>query len=224
MGAGSIPPGLLVTPAQLSRWGVPGAFLAQFEPRPIDVLVAVGGGLGTMAIQWRWSGDVNFSASIVSDSGGSWSTTIEDAYCDLTFSGSFTLNTLYTIDRNGVVAGGSGVTAARFDLRLNACSAVTREAMMLMRDAIRPPLTAWGDDATTHAAAWAYEVLKRGRGMAPIDAAPGDEHVLTGGDHARTFFKHIGENGKPDSMTDTSTTVDGPLIPIYPYGDTSRGW
>jgi hypothetical protein len=216
----------LVTPAQLSRYNVPSSFLAQFEPRPFQLQITTGGALGTMAFAWQWAGDTSgYSAPIVSDAGSSWPYTLEDVFADLTFAAhTYVLNTVYTIDRNGVVTGGSEVTASRFDLRQNACSAVTREAMTLMRDAIRPPLVAWDDDATTHAAAWAYEILKRGRGLAPADAAPGDANVLGGGAAARKYFEMIGEKGKPDSMTDTSPTVDGPLIPVYPTGDTPRNW
>jgi hypothetical protein len=221
-----IPPDLLVTPAQLSRFNVPSAFLAQFEPRPIDVIVSTPGLLGAMAIEWRWSGDASFSAPIFSDSGSSWAVTIEDAFVDLTFAGTsyYYANKSYTVDRNGVVTGGAELTAARFDRRLNACSSVTTEAMTLMRDAIRPPLVTWGDDARTHAAAWVYAVLKRGTGAAPVDVAVGDEHVFKGEDLAIKFFTKIGEDGRPDSMTDTSPTVDGPLLPAYPYGDTLRGY
>jgi len=225
MGTGPVPPGLLVTPALLSRYNVPSLFLGQFEPRPFSIQISTAGALGVMAFTWQWVGDTNWSAPIVSDAGSSWSYTLDDTFADLTFAAHvYTLNAVYTIDRNGVVTGGAEVTAARFDLRQNACSAVTTEAMQLMRDAIHPPLQSWGDDATTHAAAWVYEVLKRGRGLAPVEAAPGDANVFTAADEAKKFFASIGEKGKPDSMVDTSTTVDGPLIPVYPYGDHPRGW
>jgi hypothetical protein len=226
MGTGTVPPGTLVTPAQLSRYNVPADFLAQFEPRPFQIQITTGGALGVMQFAWQWLGDTSgYSAPIVSDAGTSWAHTVDSVFADLTFAAqTYAQNTLYAVDRNGVVTGGTGLTATRFDQRQLACSAVTREAMILMRDAIRPPLMAWDDDATTHAAAWVYEILKRGKGLAPPDAAPGDQNVLTGGEMARKYFEMIGEKGRPDSMVDTSPTVDGPLLPDYPRGDSLRGW
>jgi hypothetical protein len=226
MGTGPIPPGLLVTPAQLSRYNVPSAFLAQFALRPYQLQVLVAGALGTAQFQWMYAGDSAWSAPIVSTAGASWAYTLDDTFTDLTFAtATYNLGDTYNVDAAGVVTGPSAnIAAARFDLRQNACSAVTAEAMMLMRDAIHPPLLTWGDDATTHAAAWVYEVLKRGRGLAPEAAAVGDANVLTAGEIARRFFAQIGERGRPDSMTDTAVTTDGPLIPVLPYGDTKRGW
>lgn len=225
MGTGPVPPGLLVQPSQLSRYNVPSSFLEQFAPRLFNIMISTAGALGAMAFQWQYPGDTSWSAPIFSDAGATWAFTLEDTFTDLTFAThAYVLNAVYAVDRNGVVTGGAELTAVRFDLRQNACTSVTREAMMLMRDAIHPPLLTWDDDATTHAAAWVYEILKRGRGLAPADAAPGDSNVLTAGDLARKYFALIGEKGKPDSMTDTSTTVDGPLFPVYPSGSDPRGW
>lgn len=228
MGSGTVPTDPLVKATELSRYNVPSSFLAQFDPRPFAVLISTAGALGVMAFQWQWIGDTSWSEPIVSDAGASFLYTLDDTFCDLTFAtASYALNAEYTIDRNGVVTGGAGeVTAARFDLRVNACSAATYEAMQLMRDAIRPPLTRWGDDATTHAAAIAYAILKRGRGSTPPGAdGSGDTNVYSAEGRALEFFRDIGKNGKPDSMVDTSTTIDGPLIPVYPKSPTQRrGW
>lgn len=224
-----VPPDLLVTPAQLSRYGVPGPFLAQFVPRAFVLTITAGGALGAMRVTWSAVGDDAESAEIGSASGSSWALTIDELFADLEFeAGSYVEDSSYAVDENGVVIPSTGglptVTCERFDLRQSACSAVTTEAMYLMRDAIRPPLTSHGDDARTHAAAMVYAVLKRGRGAAPVDAAPGDEHVFLAEDIGRKFFQNIGKNGKPDSMTDTSPSSDGPLIPAYPVSDTRRGW
>lgn len=229
MGAGPVPPGLLVTPALLSRYNVPSAFLAQFAARAFQLLISTGGPLGTMAFQWALAGDTNYSAPILSSIFTPWLTTIDDLFVDLAFPpGTYVANTTYTIDAVGNVTLGAGaiagVTAAIFDRRFTACSAVTTQAMQLMRDAIRPPLLSWGDDATTHAAAWAYEILKRGVGATPPKAGTGEAIVLSGEEQAIKFFTAIGENGRPDSMTDSSTSTDGPLIPAYPSGDDLRGW
>jgi hypothetical protein len=221
-----IPSDFLVTVAQLSRFGLPSAFLAQFEPRPIDILISTAGALGTMQYEWRWTGEADWSAPVVSDAGATWSSTIEDAFVDLSFSAfSYVASAVYSVNRAGVVTGGAGApTATRFDLRTNACSAVTSEAMTLMRDAIRSPLLTWGDDARMHAAQMVYAILKRGRGLAPADAAVGDENVFKGEDLGRAFFAAIGKNGRPDNMTDTSVTVDGPMFAAYPSGSDPQGW
>lgn len=222
---GVIPPGYLVTPAQLSRYNVPSAFLAQFAPRPFSILISLGGTLGTMQFQWQYPGDSAWSESFVSAAGATWPYTLDDTFSDLTFAArTYALNESYTIDAAGTVTGAAGLTVVRFDLRTTACSAATAEAMTLMRDAIRPPLTTWGDDAVTHAASMAYALLKRGRGATPNGAGDGDTNVFSAETVARAFFSDIGANGKPDSMIDTSPTTDGPLLAAYPSGDDLRGW
>lgn len=223
-----VPPDLLIKPSELSRFGVPSAFLAQFAARPILLTITTAGTLGTMQFVWQFVGDSQQSAPIVSSSGTTWVYTIDDNYVDVTFpSGTYLINATYSIDTNGNVTntgGGPTVTAAFFDLRQNACSSVTTEAMYRMRDAIRPPLLTFGDDTRTHAAAWVFAKLKRAKGATPEGAGTGDENVFTAEKLAIEFFDKIGEDGKPDSMTDTSTSDDGPLIPMYPTGDSPRGW
>jgi hypothetical protein len=222
---GVIPPGYLVTAALLSRYNVPSAFLAQFGVRPFSIQISTGGALGTMQFIWQYPGDSAWSAPIVSAAGATWLYTLDDVFADLTFAArTYVLAETYSVDAGGTVTGAAGLTAARFSLVTNACSAVTAEAMQLMRDAIRPPLLTWGDDAVTHAAAMVYAVLKRGRGLTPDGAGEGDSNLFAAERIARQFFKDIGENGRPDSMTDSSPTSDGPLIAAYPSGDTERGW
>ncbi len=220
---------LLVTPAQLSRFNVPSAFLSQFSPRPIEVLISTAGALGVMAIEWRFLGDSEWSAPVISAAGATWAVTIDDAFVDLAFEdGAYVVDTQYAIDTGGTVTPGSGaianLSAAFFDLRQNSCTAVRDEAMTLCRDALRPPLVSWGDDVRTHAAAMAYAILKRGRGATAQSAGVGDEHIFLAEDAGRKFFEKIGENGKPDTIVDSSATDDGPLFAAYPAGDTSRGW
>jgi hypothetical protein len=220
-----VPPDYLVTPAQLPRYGVPSAFLAQFLPRPFEVLITTGGALGTMAFAWRFVGDEAYSSPIASGAGSSWVYGIDDAFASLTFAaGSYTVDAVYTVDVAGTVSPATLITADVYDLRDTACSSVTTEAMYLMRDAIRPPLTSWGDDARTHAGAMVYAILKRSRGATPEGAGAGDANIFLAEEMGRKFFREIGENGRPDSMTDTSTSSDGPLIPVYPVGDSLRGW
>lgn len=226
MGSGTVPPGLIVAPTQLSRYGVPPAFLSQFQARPFQIQISTAGALGVMQFQWQTIGDAGLSPSIVSSgSAPPWLYTIDDVFADLTFAaGSYTLNAIYTVDALGAVSPSGLVTASLFDRRQIACSAVTREALQRMRDAIRPPLTSWGDDATEHAAAWVYAKLKRGKGATPEGAGAGDALIFHAEKLAMDFFDGIGRDGRPDSMTDTSPSADGPLIPVYPFGDTPRGW
>lgn len=223
---GSVPPGLLVQPAQLSRYNVPSAFLTQFALKPFTLVVSVGGVLGVMQFTWLYAGDSYQSAPFQSVAGATWAYTLEDTFSDLVFAArTYVLGETYVVDSNGAVTGAVGLTATRFSLVQNACSAATAEAMTLMRDAVRAPLTAWGDDAVTHCAAMVYGILKRGRGATP-DAAggDGDNNIFIFEKRALQFFGDIGKNGRPESMTDTSSTADGPLIAAYPISNTLRGW
>lgn len=222
---GVIPPGLLVTPQLLSRYNVPGAFLAQFALTTFNIQIPVGGTLGTMQFQWQRPGDTAWSAPIVSVAGTTWTYTLDDTGSDLTFATRTYLTTdVYAVDPLGAVAGSAGLTAVRFSVVQNACSAVTAEAMTLMRDAIRPPLTTWGDDAITHAAQMVYALLKRGKGATPRGGGEGDDNVFLAEKLGRAFFADIGANGRPDNMIDTSPTSDGPLLAAYPSGDPLRGY
>jgi hypothetical protein len=220
------PPDPLVTPALLSRFGVPSAFLAQFAPRTFNIQIAVPGALGVMQFIWQYPGDSAWSAPIVSVAGTTWAYTLDDTFADLVFgAATYGLGDTYAVDAAGVVTGPSShITATRFDLRVNACSAATSEALMLMEDSIEPPLLTWGDDARTHTAAWAYAILKRGRGLTPPAAEVGDQNVLDAERVAKEFFRHIGEKGRPDSMTDSSVSVDGPMFAAFPTSDPPRGW
>lgn len=225
MGAGHVPTDLLVTPALLSRFNVPSSFLAQFAVKPFNIQISTGGALGTMQFQWQYPNDLGWSGSIMSSAGSSWLATVDDVFSDLTFAArTYVLGETYLVDANGVVTGAVGLTAARFSPVTNACSAVTTEAMKRMSDAIQPPLLTWGDDATTHAAAWVFAILKRGKGATPEGAGEGDANIFSAEKMAQNFFDDIGENGRPDSMTDSASSPDGPLIAAYPVGDQPRGW
>lgn len=226
MGTGPVPPGLLVTPVQLSRYGVPSDFLSQFQPRPFTLQITAAGALGAMAFAWQYPGDPSLSVPMFSTAGATWQTTVDGAFADLTFAAAtYGLGDTYTVDTAGHVSGPSGnIVASLWDQRQVMCSAVTTEAMSRMRDAIHPPLMAWGDDATRHAAAWVYALLKRSKGATPTGAGSGDENIFTDEKAAQDFFDTIGAEGRPDSMTDTSATTDGPLFSAYPTGDTPRDW
>lgn len=231
MGTGPVPPGLLITPALLSRYNVPSDFLAQFAARPFQLQITTGGVLGVMAFAWQFVGDDSYSSPIGSSAITPWPYTIDSAFADLTFAaGTYVQSSTYLVDALGNVTLGTGspiagLSASLWDRRQTACSAASAEAMKLMRDAIRPPLMSWGDDATTHAAAMAYALLKRGVGATPPGAGDGDANIFTGETLARAFFEAIGRGGKPDDMIDNSPSLDGPLLPAYPRGaGTLRGW
>lgn len=230
MGTGPVPPGLLVQPAQLSRYNVPGDFLAQFDARPFLLQIAAGGALGAMQYQWQYPGDSDWSPLIVSTAGSSWASTIRKTSTDLTFAaGAYAEGDTYMVDAAGTVtpqgsAQAGLISASRYDQVMITCSAVTAEALTKMTDAITAPLLSWADDATMHAAAWVYEWLKYGKGLAPEEAAVGDANVIAGGAKARKYFEDIGAAGKPATMTDSSVSADGPLLSAYPSGDCPRKW
>jgi hypothetical protein len=225
------PPDYLVEPTQLSRFGVPAAFLAQFDARPLVVQITTGGALGVMAFAWQFVGDVVFSDPIASTSGSSFAATIDGAFIDLAFAtGSYVGGTTYAIDTKGAVTPGAGafagLSATPYDMRRNACSSVTAEALMRMQNAVTSPLLSWGDDARTHAGAMVYAILKRSRGATPEGVGgDGDMNIFLAEKNARDYFDAIGRMGRPPSMTDSSATTDGPLLAAYPTGSgTLRGW
>ena len=221
------PPDPLVSTAQLPQFGVPPDFLFQFRARAFQILIATGGALGTMTWQWRWTGDTAWSSFIYATSTVSpWTWTIDEAFAALSFpAGTYTATHVYSVDEAGTVTGvGPAISCTRYDLAANACSAATAEALTLMQNAVRQPLTAWGDDVRQHAASMAYAALKRSRGATPTGAGLGDEIVFIAAQEARSFFGLNGKQGRPPSILDTSITTDGPMFAAYPVGDIPRGW
>lgn len=223
----------LVAPSELSQYGVPGGFLAQFIPRALEIQISAGGALGVMEFVYRLRGDDEFRPTpIVTSAAPPWSVTIDaesNTFATLTWaSATYVLNSVYVVDEVGTVtqtAGSEGgLTAYRFDLRTTACSAVTAEAMLLMRNAVKPPLVSWGADVRSHAAAMVYAWLKRSRGLTANQAGSGDENIFSAESLARAYFLGIGEGGKPDNMVDSSAQSDGPMFNAYPTGNTPRGW
>jgi hypothetical protein len=220
------PPDPLVAPGDLSRFNVPGEFLARFRRRPFQVQVVTAGALGALAVQWRFLGDEAYSETIYSSAGASWQLELDDAYAVLTFAAAtYQAAITYTVDANGNVTGGAGeLTASMLDMVAQACATVTGEALILMADAIKPPLSAWGDEIRQHAANMAYAALKRGKGATPKGVGAGDDHIFLAEDAARRFFGAIGKGGKPDSVVDSSVSSDGPMLAAYPWSRPPRGW
>lgn len=213
----------LVTPAELPKWGASPAFLAQFEPRPIDVKIETGGALGVMEFSWKWATDSVYEPTpIVSDSGLSFFHDLTKAFAELTWSAlTYVEGTVFRVDRNGVVSGGIGLTATRYDQRIRGCTGVTAEAMTLMEGAVRAPLVTWSDDLRIHATAMVRAFLLRCVGASA--QGDGDTHVFLAEDAARQFFRDIGRRGKPAGIVDTSPDVDGPMR-RYPRSKPLRGW
>lgn len=227
------PPDPIVEPIELSQWGVPGPFLAQFRPLPMQVQIATPGALGVMAFVFRLVGETNWSNTpIVSTAGSSWLWTIDDqrnVYANLTFApGSYVASSTYLVDAGGVVTPDNtaiaGLSATRFDMRANGSKVVTDEVLKLVRNAITPPLLLWDTAARRHAAAMVYAFLKRSKGATAQGAGVGDENVFDAERHAYAYFLDIGENGRPDSWVDTSASTDGPLLGAYPESEPPRGW
>jgi hypothetical protein len=218
------PPDPIVEPAQLTRFNVPSDFVAQFRKRPFQVQIAVGGVLGAMAFAWRFVGDEAWSATEYSSGGASWAVTVDDVCADLTFAAAtYVADTVYTIDANGTVSGGAGLTASLFDKLAKTCGSVTTEILMRVQDAATQPLQSWGDDWRQQAANMVYAALKRGKGASPKGLGAGDDHIFLAEDAARRFFDKIGENGLPASVVDSSADTDGPMM-RYPTSDEPRGF
>ncbi len=230
----SAPTDNLCEPSELTRYGVPGSFVAQFPPRPMQVKIDTGGALGTMQFVYKLAAEDNYNNTPIASSTATTPWTIEldeqvNLYASLSFAAAtYVTNDVYFINEVGTVTQttgtAGGLTATRYDLRTTACSSVTREALMLMQNAVTAPLTAWTDDARTHAAAMVYAILKRGRGFTAQPAGVGDENILAAEAMARAYFINIGEKGKPAGWTDSSVTDDGPIFSSYPSGNTPRGW
>lgn len=225
----SAPASPLVDPAALAQFGVPPSFVVQFQPRSLNAEITNGGVLGVMSFCWQWRGEDNFNPQpFVSSAGTTWVIGLDETFTTFTWpAGTYILGANYQIDEVGTVTasgGGPSPTVVRYDLRSQACSAVTSEAMLLMRNAVSPPLLTWGDAVRTHAAAMVYAWLKRARGLTANTAGSGDENVFAAEATAREFFILIGEQGLMDDMTDSSTSVDGPIFNAYPTGDTARNW
>lgn len=220
------PPDPLVAPAELTRFNVPGEFLARFRRKPIEVTVIVAGALGSLAVQWRFLGDDAWSATYYSSGGATWLLELDDAYATLTFAAAtYSAATLYTVDANGNVTGGAGeLTATMLDLVAQACSTVSGEALTRMADSVKAPLLSWGDEIRQHAANMVYAALKRGKGATPKGVGAGDDHVFLAEDSARRFFDLIGLKGRPDSLVDSSVSADGPMLAAYPWSRPPRGW
>jgi len=223
------PPDLIVTVEELPRFNVPADFLAQFEPVSFEIEIQTPGVLGTMTFAWRKLGEENWSQYYKSISAATWTKTIGDVFSSLTFAaraypGYLTSDT-FIVDENGTVTGtGTGLTVSRYSLPLQTCQAVTSEVMNLLRNAVKPPMLTWGDDFRQHAADWVHAILRRGRGMSSTDTGMGDDNVLKAEEAAQKFFWRVGQGGKPDNVTDSSPSADGPMIQAYPVSRCLRGW
>ena len=217
---------LLVTIAELPQYGISSAFLDQFAPRAIEVIVSTGGTIGTMAVEWRYVGDSTFSAAYKSSGVAPWVFTIGDAFTTLTFpAGSYALDEVYTVDAAGNVTGGSqAVTATRYDVRQTVAQAVTDECLGRIFPQYTAPLTAWAADLKGYAARIIAYELKSVAGLAPVDAVPGDGNLFERAKQARETLSAIGRGEmKLQGIADSSAAI-GDGIMVDPVSDDRRGW
>lgn len=231
------PPDPLVAPEELSQWGVPAPFLSQFRLRPFEVQISRGGVLGVMAVRFRMAGDDGWSSDeVMSDGGASWVVAIDDAFAQsapatfavLTFpAGAYGEETTYVVGADGSVTTGDGALAGPSSVRTylpaRGCSAVTAEALQLMQNAIKPPLTAWPDSFKRHGAAMVHAFLKRSRGSTS-GTDNGDDVIYAAEALARDFFIMVNENGAPPGTEDSSVPEESSLITAYPLGTDERNW
>jgi hypothetical protein len=94
-----------------------------------------------------------------------------------------------------------------------------------MAPAVVPPLIAWGDDIKQKAADLLMYELKSWLGLAPQEAAVGDENVIIRAQLAREYFDAIGD-GKidPPGLVDSSAdgAAGGAISPVE--SDDPRCW
>jgi hypothetical protein len=205
-----MPHAYLVPIAELPRYAITSAFLDQFEPRPIEILITAGGALGTMKLQWRLLGDADWSIEIASSPLTSWVLTLDEAFAILTFAaGSYVANSTYVVNELGAVtvAGGgiSTLTAARYDVRETESQATTDLCLGWMKPAVVPPLVSWGADIRGQYAFVLRGRLKRRLGLSSQQASVADENILLSEEKAEAWFKAVGaEEIEPVDLVDSS--------------------
>ena len=211
----------------LATHGLSWAFLEQFRPRPIEVEITTAGALATMAWRWRWRDTDDWSDAITSGA-ATYEYRLEEAYAVLTFAaGTYVVDTSYYIDEDGDVTREAGaidtLTAERFDLREEQIDVASSLAFGWMAPVVTPDnLTSWGVDIRRQTARLAAILLKKIRGIAPSDAAPGDAVLLADEETLRLWFVGVGRGAvRPPDLV---TAVE-PATPVHePVSDDLRGW
>ena len=220
-----------LTSAELPLY-IRGNVLAQFTPGPRTIGVSTAGALGTRAVQWRRADDedADLSDPVVSGSVGPWIWNLPDVFAALTFpaqswtAGSYTVATDGTVTTNGD-GSTAGLTAVRFDVVASALQSSTNLAAGWMKDAVVLPVTAWGEDVKRQCAALVHYELKTFLGMAPTNAAAGDEHVILRYDEAKKWFLAIGrgEDTSPDLVDSSNNNAGGTIVVDFDSA-TPVGW
>lgn len=220
----------LITRAEAPRYGIPADFLAQFDVRPIQVLVETAGALGTATFSWRRLGDSDYSAEVTSSPASTWEWSPAGSFAVLTFApGTYVVDSTYTIDEDGTVTrSGSAintVTATRFDVVEDKIAEVTDEATDDMQPRYMLPLLEWGAAVKGHAAAWLKYLLKDYLGFAPAGQNPGDQQIADAWMAAREYFRRQGSGQKksPD-IVDSSSTGTGAGLMASVASDEKAGW
>lgn len=102
--------------------------------------------------------------------------------------------------------------------------AISDECVGRMSPRIRAPLLMWGNDVRAAAARIIVYELKSIAGMAPTQAAVGDENIFLRAEAARKWFSDIGQGiGVLQDYEDSSVSPTSNLH-IAPATDDPRGW
>lgn len=226
----------LVLLTELEQYGIDWKFIDRFVPRPLLISISTGGALGVMQYTWQkidvGQNDTSPPYPTLATLAGAWSQRIAEAYADLTFApGAYVQSTTYTLDVAGNVYPGAGaiagLTASRYDLRTTNIQAATDLALGWMAPAVIPPLSVWGADMKSKAAAlWAGLMLGI-RGAAPVEVSPGDERVLTDAHEAIEWFKSVGRGEvTPQNLGDSSdpNQITSGGLQLLPVSKPPRGW
>jgi hypothetical protein len=213
------------------RFGGTSDFLDQFRARPLSILVVDGGALGVMTFQWKRQGEDNYSATIYSEAGASFSFVLPDpAHATLTFvDGAYLASSTYVIDSAGRVTLGigafDGLTATRFDLIADACLSATKKAATWMQPRVVSPVLSIGEDIKQWIADVAKYALRSRNGVTPPGAGAGDDNDRLRAVDAEKNLKLIGQStDRPQDLIDSSGSLEGAGLPAYPTGGEIRGW
>lgn len=224
-----MPHALLVTPSELPRFAVDAAFLERFRVRTLQLEIVTPGALGTMALRWRRLGAVDWSATQVSSPVATWTLELDEAFAVLTFPADTYSAGTYTITEDGVVTrqnlAVATPAAARYDLRQIKCQEATDLAIGWMKPEVVPPILAWGNDVKGNCAAMVAYLLLSHKGLASVDAAPGDSNARLRYEDARAWFQGIGRGQpEPDGLVDSSADAKPGRRFARPVSDERSGF
>lgn len=102
--------------------------------------------------------------------------------------------------------------------------AVTDEALGYMAPAVVPPLTAWGSDIKQKVADLLMYELKSWLGLAPQEAAVGDENIILRAQAARDWLKSVGLGQVTPQDVEDASQSGGAGMYADIDSDCRRGW